>query len=57
MKHVVIKVHHIRKAIADDQIHIKHIATKEQSVDITTKMLNKLLFVPLRDQIISEATI
>ena len=37
IKHIVIKVHHIRKAITDGQIHIKHIGTKEQSADIVVR--------------------
>lgn len=57
MKHVAIKVHHVRKAIADGQINIGHINTKEQLADITTKTLSKALFIHLRDKIIFKASI
>jgi len=49
-KHILIKIHHIRKAISDGQIKISHIGTKEQLADIATKTLVKQLFEPLRDK-------
>lgn len=57
MKHVRIKVHHIRKSISDGQITIGHIDIKEQLADIATKTLAKQAFTPLRDKIISNVSI
>ena len=51
-KHINIKYHHFREAIADGRIEMKAIDTKQQQADIFTKPLDETTFVYLRKLII-----
>lgn len=53
MKHVDIKYHHIRKAIVDGKLNIKHVRTTEQLADITTKTLTAKPFRYLASKLLT----
>ena len=47
-KHITIKYHNFWSFVANGDVKIKHINTKEQIVDIFTKLLDSKLFGYLR---------
>ena len=48
IKHIAIKCHHFRSFVANGDIKIKHIDTKEKTADIFMKPLYSDLFIYLR---------
>ena len=47
-KHTAINCHHFRRFVANVDVEIQHIDTKEHITDIFTKLLDSDLFVYLR---------
>ena len=47
-KHILIKYHHFRSFVLNVDVEIKYVETKEQIVDIFTKLLYSELFVYIR---------
>ena len=47
-KHINIKYHHFREAVAQGRVTIEHMASKDQLGDALTKNLPRDLFVALR---------
>ena len=43
-KHIMIKYHHFQSFVANGDVEIKHVDTKEQIADIFTKPLDSELF-------------
>ena len=48
MKHIVIKYHHFQSFVANGDVEIKHVDTKEYIADIFMKPLDSELFGYLR---------
>ena len=49
-KHIAIKYHHFRSFVANGDVKIKHVNTKEQIADIFTEPLDSELFGYLRSK-------
>jgi hypothetical protein len=48
MRHINVKYHHFREAVAKGRIKVQHVISKEQLGDALTKNLPRDLFVTLR---------
>jgi hypothetical protein len=50
MRHINVKYHHFREAVAKGRIKVQHVISKEQLGDALTKNLSRDLFVALRSK-------
>jgi hypothetical protein len=50
-KHIDIRFHFIREYIEDGKVEVDHVRTEEQLADILTKLLGRVKFVELRQQL------
>jgi hypothetical protein len=51
MKHIPIKFHFLREQVAEKNIRVEYVGTKEQIADIFTKLLPREAFEYLRQKL------